>query len=303
MSTRRRLRSALLAFIVAGSLGLSSCKSSGKSEAKPEASAAPAQKKIRLQSLPTRVGDKARVSRKTEMKMSVEYWQEGEKFGTQESHRAEEYTREAEALALVGGFPSKQRVHYEHYRLKEAKPDEPAREDNSLEGQSYVVDATGHELAATFADGKPVAAEELDRLAHVHTDLGVEDKIVADLKDKTIAVGAHAAMREALFRALVTTVQGEFKSGSITLSGTRTESGREAAVFDWSAEMTTQEETGMETTWHIKGQAVLGISPAMTLKASMSADVDVGGHTRKDGKRIDIEGSGSMTDERTVTPF
>jgi hypothetical protein len=67
--------------------------------------------------------------------------------------------------------------------------------------------------------------------------------------------------------------------------------------------MSTEEDNGMETTWHIKGNLVLGLSPAQTLRAAMSADIDVGGHTRRDGKRIDIEGSGSIKDERTFTPL
>jgi hypothetical protein len=253
--------------------------------------------------MPWRAGDKTRVTRKTEMKLSVEFWQEGQRFGTQESLRSEEYAREAEVLAVVGGIPAKQRVRYERYRLKEAKPDNPPREDNSLEGQSYVVDATEKELKATFADGKKLAPEELERVSQVHGDLGREDKIVEDLKDKTITVGAHAAMRDALFRALVTTVQGDFKEGKITLSGTRIEGGRQAAVFDWTAEMETHEQNQMVTTWHIKGQVVVAVSPAMTLKATMSADVDVGGHTRRDGRKVDFEGSGSMHDERTLTPL
>lgn len=235
--------------------------------------------------------------------MSVEFWQEGEKFGTQESSRSEEYSRQDEVLALVGGTPAQERTRYERYRFKEAKPNEPAREDDSLEGQTYVVDCRERETKATTPEGKPVAPEVLQRLEHAHAELGVEDKIVADLKDKAIAVGAHASMREALFRALVTTVQGDFKSGTVTLSGTRVENGREAAVFDWSAEMHTEEETGMETTWHIKGQFVVGIAPAMTLSAKWSGDVDVGGHTRRDGKRVDLEGSGSMSDDRSVTPL
>lgn len=253
--------------------------------------------------MPSRVGDKARVTRKTEMKLSVEFWQEGEKFGSQESLRSEEYARDGEVLGLVGGFPVKQRVLYERYRLKEAKPNEPPREDNSLEGQTYVVDAGGQEITATSGDGKQLAREELDRVAPLHVGLGIEDKIITELKDKTIAVGAHASMREALFRGLVTTVQGDFKNGTITLSGTRTENGRQAAVFDWTAEMETHEQNEMVTTWHIKGQVVLAISPAMTLSATMSADVDVGGQTRKDGRRVDFQGSGNMHDERTLTPL
>ena len=287
---------------VAGSL-LVSCKN-GKNEAKPEPSArAPSEKKIRLVELPARVGDKARVSRSTEMKMSVEYWQEGEKFGTQESVRSEEYVREMEVLGLVGGAPAKERVRYERYRFKEAKPDAPPQEDNVLEGRAYLVDAHDREIRATTADGKALPAEELERVQRVHPELAVEDKIVADLKDKTIAVGAHASMREALFRALVTSVPGDFKNGTITLSGTRTEAGVEAAVFDWTAEMQTHEQNDMETTWHIKGQVVIGVAPARTLKATLSADVDVGGHTRRNGARIDIEGTGAMRDERTFTPL
>jgi hypothetical protein len=303
VNTRRRFRVALLALSAAASLGVLSCKGSSKPDANPQASAAPADAKVRIQALPARIGDKTRVARKTEMKLSVEYWQGGERYGTQESHRFEEYAREAENLRLVGGIPAKQRVRYERYRLKEAKPNEPPREDNSLEGQSYVVDATERELNATSADGKRLAPEEFDRLTPLHGELGIEDKIVADLKDKTIAVGAHASMREALFRALVTTVQGDFKNGTITLSGTRTENGRQVAVFDWTAEMETHEQNEMVTTWHIKGQVVLGVSPGMMLKATMSADVDVGGQTRKNGARIDMQGSGSMHDERTFTPL
>lgn len=265
--------------------------------------AAPEAKTVRIDAAPERVGDKARVSRTTRMRMSVEFWQDGEKFGAQESTRSEEYTREVETLALVGGVSAKEKAHYEHYRFKEAKPDEPAHEDNSLEGQTYIVDGRDRETKATFADGKPVAPEELERLERVHADLGTEDNIVSELKGKTIAVGDHSAMRESLFKALVATAPGEFKSGTIKLVGTRREAGAEAAVFDWSAEMQTEEENGMETTWHIKGEAVVRLSPGRTLHATMSAEVDVGGHTRRDGKRIDLEGSGSMSDERTYTPL
>jgi hypothetical protein len=288
---------------MAAPLAALSCKGSSKPDTAPQASSAPTETKVRLQTMPWRVGDKARVTRKTEMKLSVEFWQEGEKFGAQESLRSEEYAREAEVLGLIGGTPAKQRVHYERYRFKEAKPDAPPREDNSLEGQSYVVDATDRELKATFADGKALAPEEFERVSQVHADLGVEDKVIADLKDQPIAVGAHATMRQALFQALVTTVQGDFKEGKITLSETRMENGRQTAVFDWTAEMETHEQNEMVTTWHIKGQVVLGVSPARTLRTTMSADVDVGGHTRKDGRKIDFEGSGSMHDERTLTPL
>lgn len=307
MKIPRRSGGTLFALAVAGALSAVSCRKTradGEQAASSAAvPAAPLVKTVRFEARPARVGDKARVTRNTRMKMSVEYWQDGEKFGSQESLRSEEFSRDVEVLALVGGVSAEERAHYDRYRFKEAKPDQPPREDNSLEGQTYIVDARERDTKATFANGKPVAPEELERLERVHADLGLEDKIVAELKDKAIAVGAHSAMREELFHALVPTASGDFKGGTITLSGRRMEAGRDAAVFDWSAEMTTEEETGMETTWHIKGHAVIAAAPALTLKATMTADIDVGGHTRRDGKRIDMEGSGSMQDERTFTPL
>src|SRR5262249_44520590 len=127
-------------------------------------------------------------------------------------------------------------------------------------------------------------------------------RVVAELKDQSIAIGAKTKLREKLFRALATTAEGDFKEGSITLVGKRVEGGREAAVFDWTAEMHNEEQTGLETTWHLKGQALVGIAPARVLQTTMSADIDVGGHTKRDGKRIDLEGSGTMRDERNVIP-
>jgi hypothetical protein len=233
--------------------------------------------------------------------MSVEFWQDGEKFGTQETLRSEEYSRDGEVLALVGGVAAEERVHYDRYRFKETKAGEPPHEDNNLEGQTYVVDSREADTKATLANGKPVAPEELDRLEELHGELGVADRVVTELKDQTIAIGAKTTMRERLFRALATTAQGDFKSGEITLAGKRVENGREVAVFDWTAEMHNEEQTGLETTWHIKGQALIGVTPAQVLKTTMSADIDVGGHTKRDGKRIDLEGSGTMRDERSVT--
>lgn len=304
MKIRGRFVGGVVALAVLTSFSAVSCKNSTNRSVPPAPSgAALAEKTIRLQVLPAHVGDKIRETRSTEMKLSAEFWQDGEKLGTQESLRSEDYAREAEVLALVGGVPGKVKVHYERYHFKEAKPDAAAHEDSSIEGKSYIVDGRDRETKATSTDGKPVTPEEMERLERVHADLAVDDKILAELRDKNIPVGSHSAMRESLFRALVTTVQGEFKSGSITLIGTRVENGKEAAAFDWSAEMHTEEESGMETTWHIKGECVVDIAPAVVVRATMKADVDAGGQTRRNGARIDIAGSGTMRDERTYTPL
>ncbi|HEX7672326.1 MAG TPA: hypothetical protein VF395_22175, partial [Polyangiaceae bacterium] len=96
---------------------------------------------------------------------------------------------------------------------------------------------------------------------------------------------------------------GEFKSGTATLSGTGSENGRQTAIFDWTGEMSSSEENGLEITWHLKGQTVLATLPAMTLRVTIEAALDVSGHSVQNGALVNMQGDGVFKDERTVTPI
>jgi hypothetical protein len=236
------------------------------------------------------------------MKLAVEFWQDGRKLGSNDSTRVEEYTRTVEVLGLVGAAPAKIRARYEQYHLKETHPDKPTVDQSPLSGRVYLLNAVEGAIEVLGDHGKPVTPAEQDTLKKLHGDLGQDDPLVTELGPRPIPVGKSVPMREGLFRALVSTGNSEFKSGTVVLSGTRSEDGRPVAIFDWSAEMSSSEENGLEITWHLKGQAIVGLSPAVTLRATVDAALDVSGHTVQNGAPVDLAGDGSFKDELTVTP-
>jgi hypothetical protein len=254
-------------------------------------------------SFPVRIGDKTRDTRKSTMKLAVEFWQEGQKLGSNDSVRLEEYTRTVEVLGIVGGAPAKVRARYEQYHLTETHPDKPPVDVSTLTGRTYVLSASEKVIAVQDEHGKPAAPAEDDTLKKLHVELGHEDPIVTALGPGSIPIGKSIALRESLFRAFVGTGNGEFKSGNATLSGAGSENGRQTAIFDWTAEMSSSEENGLEITWHLKGQAVLTTSPAMTIRATVEAALDVGGHSVQNGALVNMQGDGVFKDERTVTPI
>lgn len=285
-------------------LSLGACKGShgGAPSASASAAAASAPPPIVLRSYPSRIGDRWKETKKSTLSMSVEFWQESEKLGSNELSRNEEYDRTTEVLGLVGGAPAKVRVHYDHYRDSEVRFDKPPRQDAHLEGQTYVLDATDGPAKVTSPDGKPVLDEERESLVKLHGELGGEDPIAEVLSGKKLVVGHTLPMRKSLFKAL-TGGAGELKEGTLTPRGTRTEAGREAAVFDWTAEMHTQEDNGLEIDWHMKGELVIGLAPAVTLSAKITSSLDASGRTRKDGRVITLAGAGKMQDDRVMTPL
>src|SRR5258706_542328 len=106
------------------------------------------------------VGEKRKTVRKSELTLGVEFWQESEKLGTQDSARSEEYERTSEVLGLVGGVPAKEKVHYDRYHLHEASAGKPTVDDSAVEGKSYVLDATDGTLRAEGEGGKAVSRPE-----------------------------------------------------------------------------------------------------------------------------------------------
>jgi hypothetical protein len=290
--------------------GPAACHGGGKgddSKAAASASSVPAPPAapttVRLSPQRSAVGEKTRSTRESALQMSVEFWQENEKLGSNDSSRKEEYTRTVEVLGLLGAVPAKVRVRYDHYHLVEVHPDKPVRDDTSLEGKTYVLDATEGKLVVGTPDGRKPPAEEASVLETLHGELGQDDPIVAALGADPIPVGEQRSMKDKLFRAFLSSTSGEYKAGACTLKGTRVEAGRDAAVFEWVAQLHTQEDNGLEVTWNIKGEAVVAIAPAVTLKSSISAALDLSGHTKQNGAIVQLVGAGSMKDDRRLTPL
>jgi hypothetical protein len=282
------------------------CKGkAGSSGAAPSVAApvaaAPAPKTVRLVLLPAAIGEKRKAERKGALTLSVEFWQENEKLGTNESSRNEEYERTSEVLGLVGGAPAKEKVHYERYRLHEAAADKPALDDSSVEGKTYLLDATDGKLRAEGEGGKSVSAAEMDRLRKLHAELGKEDPIVAAIGGAPITVGKPLTMREELLRALVTTEAGELKSGRIWLDDLRTEAGRDIAVFKWTADTQSKESNGLSVAWHMSGSVTVGVSPATTLATTLTGSMDVSGESMQRGARVTLAGAGTVKDESSLT--
>ncbi len=286
--------------------GFGSCKG-GKEQAAPAVSAAPAAstvptaRTVRLEQRAARVGEKRHATRTSSMTLGVEFWQESEKLGTNDSSRKETFDRTLEVQGLVGGAPAKALVHYEHYRSEENNAAKPAVDSSVLEGKTYALDATDGKLQIHGDGGKAVSREESDALRKLHTDLGKDDPVVTTIGDAPLTVGQPLSMRKELLRALLTTESGELKSGRIWLDEVRTEAGREVAVFKWTADTHSQGDNGLEITWHMSGSAVVALAPAVTLSTSLTGSLDVSGETMQRGARVTMAGAGTIKDETTVS--
>jgi hypothetical protein len=296
-------RSSLVLVLV---LSLSGCKREAvgnESGAPPPSVEKPKIELVQLVQAPTSVGQKTQAVRSSSLALSVEFWQDGQKLGTNDSARTEEYTRESEVLGLVGNAAAKARVHYDHYALSELKAGQPPVHDQALTGHSYILDATDGKLVVAHEDGKPVLPIEEEALSHLHADLGQEDALVVALGTAPIARGTSVPMTDKLFRAVVSVGAdtGQFKSGSYMLVATRKEQGRDAGVFQWSAEMHSEEQNGLTLNWHLKGQAVVALSPAVTLSTELAGTVDATGRTKQNGGSVDLAGAGTVKDSRRIS--
>jgi hypothetical protein len=301
---RRALPELLALALLAPLTVLTACKKDGPAGTAASASSAPAAplapKTVKLDVRPARIGEKSKSTRKTTLSLSVEFWSGNDKMGANETARLDEYDRTVEVLGLVGSAPAKVKAHYDSYHHKETRPGAQDVDTSILGGKTYLLDATDSLTVKTEA-GKDVGAEENDALKQLHADLGEEDSIVAALGTPPIPIQKTVNLRKALFEALIGSSKGELKSGTITCTGIEKEGGRDAAAFEWSADMKAEEQNGLEIMWHLKGKALVGISPAKTLRTTAEAALDVSGKTQQNGTRVDLQGAGNFHDEHVIT--
>jgi len=273
----------------------------GAASAAPAPSAVPAPRTVRFDLRPAAVGEKHRVVRATELRLSVEFWQESEKLGTNDSVRKESFDRTLDVLGLVGGVPSKASVRYDKYHREETAADKPPVDTSELQGKTYLLDATDGKLSVHGDGGKAVPKADEEDLRRLHGDLGKDDPVVRSLGDAPIAVGQPLAMRKELLRTLITAESGELDSGRIWLEEIQSRDGRDVAVFKWTADTHSREQNGLEVKWHMSGQATVALSPAALLSASLKGSLDVSGETHQPGGRVTLAGAGSISDESTTT--
>lgn len=281
--------------------GAFGCKGKRPPEATTASSAASSTasvETIALRGAPARVGSRFEESRKSALALSVEFWQEDEKIGTSELSRNEEYARTTEVLGLVGGSPAKVRVHYERYRLNEARLGQPARQDAHLEGQTYLLDATEGQLTPFSAEGKAIVGEEHDSLAKLHVGLGAEDPIVSAVSKRPLQRGVPVRMTQELAQRLSSN-GGDLKSGTFTFVGTKDEGGKRIAEIEWSADMHTEEEGALEIDWHLKGRLSITTDAGRIQSSSMTGALDASGEKREPGKKTKMIGSGNVKDDYT----
>jgi hypothetical protein len=257
-------------------------------------------KTVRLDRRPATVGEKRHATRTSELSLSVEFWQEGEKLGTSDSTRKESYDRTLVVQGLVGGTPARVSAHYDAYTWHEDASGKPAIDSTVLQGKTYALDATDGKLQIAGADGKAVSSEESAQLRKLHADLGKDDPIVSVIGDTPIAVGQPLSMGRELLRAVLTSESGQLKAGRIWFEEVRSVEGRDAIVLKWTADTQSEGENGLQITWHVNGTAVVAISPAMTLRMSIKGALDVGGETTQHGARVTLAGAGRMEDDSTV---
>jgi hypothetical protein len=292
--------------LVAAAAGCKSDAERGKpvASAPPASSAAPPPRVVRLGRRPAMIGEKLRTTRTTSLNLSVEFWQEGEKLGTNESVRKESYDRTLDVLGVVGGVPAKVSAHYEQYRREESAADKPPVDTSDMKGKTYLLDATDGRLSIR-GEGKAVPKPEEEELRRLHGDLGKDDPVLGAIGDSPITVGQPLSMRRELLRALITAESGELDSGRIWLEEIQSRDGRDVALIKWTADTHSQEQSGLEVKWHMSGQALVALSPAAVLSTSLKGSLDVSGETMQRGGRVTLAGAGSISDESAtqITPI
>lgn len=250
--------------------------------------------KVRVKPLPVPVGTRLRETRKTTLALSVEFWRDDEKIGTNEMTRSEDYARSTEVLGTVGGAPSKVRVRYERYLLDEALIGQAPRKDAHLQGQTLVIEGQGDAMTATAADGKPALAEERESLVKLHAGLGVDDPVLEALSKIPLTQDTPNKMNEKLLKGLLRST-ATFKGGTFTLVGTK----ESALAFEWNAESHTEEEGGLDLDWHLKGRFLVSQEPFRVISSEIEGSIDGTGETRQDGKKVKMAGSGTVHDSYT----
>lgn len=249
-----------------------------------------------------RVGQRRSVRRSSHTNMSVEFWADGEHLGTNEPSRDETSSREETVLAVVGRNPSRVRVHYSTYSLREQKPNEPVAEDALLQGHTYVVDGAASPMRITTPDDELVSPEIRQRLLPQHAHLAEQDPLVERLQRGEWEVGKSYALHEKLFRALLGADKGKYERGQVRIVAIRKLDGLPVADFEWSGKMSTQEEGNMEVQWDVDGTAIVSLVPAQVLKTELTAQLEVSGKRREQGRWVTMTGAGKVTDkvERTA---
>ena len=289
---------------VAAAAGCKGSAERGKAAASaapaPSSAPAPAPRTVRLDRRPAAIGEKRRTTRNTSLSLSVEFWQESEKLGTNDSLRKESYERTVEVLGLVGGAPAKVSAHYDQYRREESAADKPPVDTSDLKGKTYLLDATDGKLSLRI-EGKDVPKAEAEELRRLHGDLGKDDPVVGTIGDAPITVGQPLSMRKELLRTLITADSGELDSGRIWLEEIQSRDGRDVALFKWTADTHSREQNGLEVKWHMTGQALVALSPAATLSTSLKGSLDVSGATTQRGGRVTLAGAGAISDESATT--
>lgn len=278
------------------------CGKNDTASKKPAPSAVPsaaAPAVVRLRTLPWRMGQRFREERTSAFSLTVEFWQDDKKFGGNESYRSEEYARTSEVLGLVGGAPAKLRVTYDEFRLDETPSAGAPRHLTSLQGRSFVVDATDGEAKLSGEDGKALADEDGKELRRLHPSAGQADPVVAALGERPMKVGASGRMNKALLSALLGTGAGELQDGSFVLTASRVENGREVALFDCRATTLTEESGGLQVVSHLEIHAVVAVEPAETLAVTIKSALEAAGTARNARGLIDLRGSGWLKEQRS----
>ena len=255
----------------------------------------PAPRSVRLRPRLYAVGHRERVESTQALQLAVEFWEDGVRADAREQRRAETQVRSVEVLALVGRRPGKIRVSYDRYSVDARSWEGPLQQDQPLEGRSYVLDATGPRALVTGASGRALEPAERDLVRAHHASLGKEDPIVQALGLDPIAVGSEHRMSRELFAALMAGARGDLKKGRYTLRGLRQHQGHEVAVIEWATTFQTKELGGsMVITWEVRGEALVGLDPAVTLRNEAKARLSVSGNHRQGPRRFELEGAGSM---------
>jgi hypothetical protein len=291
--------------LVTLSCGKNDAASKPAPSSEQKAPGAPAATFVRLRPFPSKIGGQFREERTNAFSLTVEFWQDDRKFGSNESLRSEEYARTSRVLGLVGGTPAKLRVTYDKFRLDETPATGAPRHLTSLEGKSFLVDATDGKARFSREDGKPVSEDDEKELRRLHLRAGESDPVVAAFGERPMKVGASGKMNKVLLSALLGAGAGELQDGSFTLTASRVENGRELALFDCRATTTTEESGGLEVTSQLEIHAMIAVEPAETLSVVIKGTLEATGKGKNPRGFIDLKGSGWMKEQRTfarVTP-
>lgn len=250
----------------------------------------------RLARRPDRVGESFVEDAELHMEISVTASVGGHEIMRQSLSSTDETRGRSVVLDAARGRASRVRITYDVAR--QASSSNGAAEEEAaspIQGRTYLVAREGGSLVVADPDGKPVAGPEADAVRGRNGGLGEADPFQDALAGMDFPAGERVVLPDAVARGVLDVYEEDAGVSEFALvrTGSRSEDGREIALFDASVRMTMRDPGGFGLDIALIGSVEVFADDVRYGTIRMAGPVTVRGEAGQDGMTIRVEGGGS----------